>query len=105
MLFDEKDGPRYALALAKSESLMAELNLLAEGKPVNTSTVASMQRVLAARVGPAKSAQDSSPSITKARPPIKPVAGTPTVPEVPRTQLSTDDYLKLRLPELRSKRR
>jgi hypothetical protein len=105
ILFDDKEGPRYSLALAKSESLVAELNLLAEGKPVNTSTVASMQRVLAARVGPAKSAQDSSPSITKARPPIKPVAGTPTVPEVPRTQLSTDDYLKLRLPELRSKRR
>ena len=106
LLTDDTNGPKHAYLLAKHPDLVYELNLLAEGKAVNTETVASMQRVLAARLASAVPAQTTeTPSITKAAPPIKPVRGTPTVPEVSITELTGDAYLKARLPQLRQGRR
>jgi len=106
IISDDKNGPKHAYLLAKNPDLLYELNLLAEGKAVNLDTVASMQRVLAARLASAVPAQTTeTPSITKAAPPIKPVRGTPTVPEVSITELTGDAYLKARLPQLRQGRR
>lgn len=99
-LVNDADGPRYVYELAKNPALHDELFVLTDNKPVNRETVASVQRLLKARM-PAAVTGSAAPLTRPLAPrPPNPVRTVPSahLPKVPGDTASLDDHERFYVP-------
>jgi hypothetical protein len=93
-MVNDPDGPRFVYELAKNPALHDELFVLTDNKPVNRDTVASVQRLLHARMPAAPTGSAAPQTIPLAPRPPNPVRTAPSahVPKAPTDTASLADH-------------
>jgi hypothetical protein len=87
-----ENGPALAFWLAKSKKDALRYVADTEGRPVTETYVAALQRLMTAEMGAAPSGSARQPqTVSRATKPIKPVGGSPTVPEPELADVSVDE--------------
>ena len=91
-ILTSENGPALAYWLAKNPKDAYRYIAMTEGRPVTETYVATLQRLMTAEMGAAPSGSARQPqTVSRATKPIKPVGGSPTVPEPELADMSVDD--------------